>query len=391
MQKAILRHFLVMTGLLGFLLPVSGQQRTDEDPIETALRQKRREIKFLADLRDYEGIKAIKVKLKTEFDSTKQLALIDEEAFVINYMVRDYRDILKKVKSWPKSFNVSSYELMYPPEDGLFEHLLDVATLDSTRLIGQISEPGLKPYEQGFLELYFRALLSTNSSSSISREELARMGQAYLDKYAPSPFDSFVKLKIRRKYVKNNWGATLGLGAARGTYQGDFGNLLRFNVPVLIDLELNYKPFVAGLRLSGGEGTIRRDFEYEGFWDRGLKVNPFYGGLYVGYMLDLDPIRISPYYDLGWTFISVAERDLTMDNEDFEIAGFTHGPGLSLDFIPPFSWSGLDNEIYRLGFRFKGGVLFNSLKNKDPMFDSHYPYLGIELILDFVETELDLN
>lgn len=391
MRNATLRYHFVLTLFTIQSLTVHGQVETgrSEDSLMTNLQDLRREIKFFADARDYDEIKTIREQLKVEFDSSKYVTLIEEEAIMINYMVGDYGDVLNKVSAWPQPFAEGDF-WEYPPEDGLLDHLLDVAVLDSTHLIHQVDQSSLKPYQRAFLKLYLRAFLSLNPSSNISDDGLAKWGQAYLDDYAPSSFDRFVKIKIRREYVKNKWGATVGLGAAMGTFQGEFGNLIRFNVPVLIDLEVNYQKVIAGLRLSVGEGTVRRDFEYDGFWDRGLKVNPFYGGIYLGYMLDVAPFRIIPYYDIGGTVITVAEQDMTLDNEEQDIGGFTHGPGLSLDFMP-FSWTGFDNELYRLGFRFKGGMLFNNLKNKDPMFESSYPYLGVSLILDFVGTELDLK
>ncbi len=392
MQQATFRFVFVLLWLCVHILPAYGQRNNKgQDSVMTAVRELRRQIKFSADIRDYASVGDFRKTLKFSFDSTKYVTLLDEEEIVINFMIHNYEDILKQVASWPPVFEEENYYLEYPPEDGLLDHVLDVAVLDSVHLLSQIEQSSVQPHQKAFLQLYLRAFLSLNPASNISETSLANDGQEYLDRYAPSPYDRFVKLKIRRKYIKNKWGATIGLGVARGTFQGEFGNLVRFNVPVLLDLEVNYQKMIAGLRLSVGEGTVRRDFEYDGFWDRGLKVNPFYGGLYVGYMLDVDPFRIVPYYDIGGTVITVAEQDRTVDNEEQDIGTFTHGPGLSLDFMSPFSWSGFDNEIYRLGLRFKGGILFNNFKNKGPMFESQYPYLGVSLILDFVGTELDVK
>lgn len=389
MLQTTFRYVFVILWLSFQMLPSYGQRNNrKKDSVMTAVQELRRQIKFSADIRDYADIASIRQQLNTAFDTTKYVTLLDEEEIVINYMIRDYNDILKQVAAWPQTSD-DNYYLEYPQEDGLLDHLLDIAVLDSVQLSTQVDQSQRQPYEKAFLQLYLQAFLSLNPASDIPETTVTRMGQTYLDQHAPSPFDRFVKLRIRRKYVKNNWGATVGLGVARGTFQGEFGNLLRFNVPVLLDLEVNYQKMIAGLRLSVGEGTVRRDFEYDGFWDRGLKVNPFYGGLYVGYMLEVAPFRIIPYYDVGGTVITVAEQDMTVDNEEQDIGTFTHGPGLSLDFMSPFSWSGFDNEVYRLGLRFKGGMLFNNFKNKGPMFESRYPYLGIALILDFVGTELD--
>ncbi len=393
MRNAMLRYALVLYGLFLAGQCALGQESGggSEDQVVLRLRELRRQIKFSADVRDYEGVKELHQQLIDGFDSTKYLTLTGEEALMINYMISDYKGILRKVMEKPRPFGDTNYNAADPPEDGLFDHLLDVAVLDSSQLISKIVSSDLEDYEQAFVKLYLMTLLSLNSSSDISDKDLTHQGQLYLDEFAPTPFDSFVKVKVRRKFVKNEWGATAGIGAARGTFQGEFGNLLRFNLALLIDLEVNYKNMVAGLRLAGGEGTIRRDFEYEGFWERGLKVSPFYGGLYLGYKLDISPFRIIPFYDIGGTMITVAERDLTQDNEGFGIGGFTHGPGVSLDFIPPISWAGFNGETYRAGLRFKGGMLINTLKNKNPSFESNYPYLGIELIVDFVGSQLDLK
>lgn len=390
MWRDTFRYVFIFLGLMLLMQPSYGQRNNQRgDSVMTAVQELRRQVKFSADARDYGAINNFRQQLKFSFDSTKYVTLLDEEEIMINYMIRNYDDILKQVASWPQDFADDSYYLKYPPEDGLLDHLLDVAVLDSVQLLAQVDQSQFRPDQKAFLQLYLRAFLSLNPASSISEKALANWGQTYLDQHAPSPYDKFVKLRIRRKYIENKWGATVGLGVARGTFEGEFGNFIRFNVPVLLDLEVNYQKMIAGLRLSVGEGTVRRDFEYDGFWDRGLKVNPFYGGLYVGYMLDLEPFRIIPYYDIGATVITVAERDMTIDNEEQDIGTFTHGPGISLDFMSPFSWTGFDHEVYRLGLRFKGGMLFNNYENKSPMFESSYPYLGVSLILDFVGTELD--
>lgn len=392
MHYSSYRLILVLFWIGCHVIPTQAQRNSrGEDDVMSAIRDLRRQIKFSADARDYEEIRQLRHQLKEGFDSTKYATLIEEEAFMIDFMIQDYGTILKKVDAWPNDpFSGSTYYPEGPPEDGLLDHLLDVAVLDSTRLLSQMDQVDVEPYQQAFLKLYLRTLLSLSRNSAISDKGLEKWGQAYLEQFAPSPYDRFVKLKIRRRYIKNEWGATVGLGAGLGTFQGEFGNLVRFKVPVLIDLEVNYKKLIAGLRLTVGEGTVKRDFEHDGFWDRGLKVNPFYGGLYVGYMLDVQPFRIIPYYDIGGTVITIAEQDLTADNEEQDLGAFTHGPGLSLDFMP-FSWSGFDNEVYHMGLRFKGGILFNNLENKDPSFESSYPYVGVSLILDFVGTELDLK
>ncbi|MDW3194274.1 MAG: hypothetical protein R8G66_18005 [Cytophagales bacterium] len=392
MHNGTFRLILILFCFWCYVIPAQAQSNaTEEDNPMSSIRDLRRQIKFSADVRDFEEIKRLRLQIKDGFDSTKYLSLIEEEALMIDFMIEDYGDILKKIDAWPNDpFSGSAYYPEGPPDDGLFDHLLDIAVLDSTRLLAQIDQTDLKPYQNAFLKLYLRTFLSLSSNSAISDKGLEQWGQAYLEQFAPSPYDKFVKLKIRRKYVKNDWGASVGLGAGLGTFQGEFGNLVRFKVPVLIDLEANYKNLIGGLRLTVGEGTVRRDFEHDGFWDRGLKVNPFYGGLYLGYMLDLKPFRIIPYYDIGGTVITIAEQDLNDDNAEQDLGAFTHGPGLSLDFLP-FSWTGFDNEVYHMGLRFKGGILFNNLENKDPSFESSYPYVGVSLILDFVGTELDLK
>lgn len=390
MQICFSRFVFALICLLPLQVMSQGFGRQRQDSSMVALQDWRRQIKFFADTQDYDTIAVIRQQLSRDFDSTRYMTFTEDEHLIINFMVRDYKKLVKEVVNPSQSENFNDF-MEYPPEDGLFDHLLDVAILDSSQLLTNIETAPLKTRDQAFLKLYLRALLSLNFNSENSEKQLNSLSQRYLDQHAPSPYDRFIKTRLRRQYVKNDWSGTIGLGVARGTFQGDFGDLVRFHLPVLIDIEANYKHLVGGLRIASGEGTVRRSFEYEGFWDRGLRVSPFYGGLYAGYSVELMPFRITPYYDLGVTVMSVVERDLTVDTEGLELTGFTHGPGLSLDFMSPISWEGFYDEKYRLGLRFKSGILFNNLDNKDAMFESRYPYVGIELILDYVGTVLDMK
>ena len=381
--------FFVAQGLRAQRLTFS-----QRDSIKQAILETRKELKFAADIRDIEQVKVLRQVLKQQYDTTRFITLFQDEEVMISYLTADDAYVLKMIRSWYTPPRNVPYREPEPPEedDGMFDLLLGVATLDSTQLLSAMDERIATAHERDLLKLYFRAMLSMHPNSGITEDQVANYGQTYLDAHSPSRFDVFVKKEIRRKYVPTAWGGTIGIGAGLGTFQGDLGNLLRFNVALLLNVDANYRNMVGGFRIQGGTGRIRRDFEYDnGLWERDLAVTPLYLGVYFGYKMELGPLRFTPYYDLGGTVIEVAENDRTVDNEDFSIGGFTHGPGLMLDFIPPFSWEGDAGEKFQVGLRLQGGMLFNNLNRRDPMFESTYPYVGISLMLDYLGAELDLK
>lgn len=384
----------VLCFLIGISCQVSFSQDVDSglDPSPVSkLKEARKQLKFYAEARDKRELLQLRNQLKEDFDTTQYVVLEAEEEIMINYLVNDYQWILSQVKKWSQPHHESGTYPAPPPEDRLFDVLLNITLLDSGRIIAEIESSAVENYESEFLKLYFRANLSLHPGSGITEANLSREGQSYLKQHSPSPFNPFVKRQIVRKYVKSEWGVTAGLGLARGTYRGVFGDLVKFHVPLLVNLDVDYQNWVGGFRMQVGQGRIRREFEYKGFWDRDLRVNAAYIGLYAGYSLNIKPFRIIPYYDLGLTAISVVEQERIDEDDSREIFGFTHGPGLFVDFMAPFSWNGAFGEEYKVGLRFQAGTLFNDLKNRDPRFESSYPYVGISVILHYIGTELDLN
>ena len=342
--------------------------------------------------KEYERAFEIRKLLADEVDDEQYMTFSLGEEFLISTMIGTYEVISITAAKWDSLENVQSTSIPeMVREDGLFDELLQLAQRDKTDIEHMIYGPwGGDRREQQLVHLVFNAILASSYYSPLTKEDVNSQADEFLSSYPESPYDYFIKRMVREKYERVDWGLVLFMGAGAGEFNGGFSEFVDMGVPVLISFEGFYRNWMAGIRIQGGGARVQQDFNYQGDWPEGIRVNPLYAGVDVGYaIMNRDKLRVIPYAEIGGLSISPVDNKKNRPYEDLEIGSFVYGAGAIIDVMPWSSQSWI--EEYRFGFRLQGGILVHNFENKDERFSGAYPFIGLGLIMDVFGIKLDTN
>lgn len=294
------RILFLVVGVL-FALPLAAQERAGQDSLEQEILShpetdavvlgKSRAV-LLESLQSEDTAKARKVLqyMERKFDSKRLIVLYQPEHLLVAYWLGDYPRILSFARTYDAGEPV--LERIAPNPDQFYEDLIDLSRSNEGKLRMNIRRSALAPHERDFALLLLTDILGRERGDQLQQEAFQRKlnedADVYLNSYANSEYNPYVRKYIRFVMVKSDLGYGFGLSLGYLGLPPALSHNLNDYALMSLSFEGAYKLAYAYIGLDiGFAHEVANAFEYNGSWPKGLSIMHTSGTLAFGPMLEL--------------------------------------------------------------------------------------------------------
>jgi len=276
--------------------------------------------------------------LDSKFSGKRILPLWPSERYLLSYWTRHYSYILDTERL--NAVDTADYSRMIvPPRDMLYQDLCEQSLARKATLKEAIAAADLKPSDSEFLLLFFDFLVAANPGPAV-RKELNQGADAYLSHFPDSPYTGFVRQNIRFVLRESEWGFGLDLGVSSGLFSGNVKTTFEDHAALVLGFDAARRDLIASadlityLRIYLGVGSkVRSAFEYEGKWQKGLRLDVIIPELSVGAaVLENSFLQVAPFAGISGILVSPPEEDRTIAGNDVNLDMFSYSFGLNVDW-----------------------------------------------------------
>jgi hypothetical protein len=301
-------------------------------------------------------VKASKVMqyLETKFDSSRVVTLFPVEKLFVNYWLQNYEDIFLYARKPGPEYN--NYEnMLLPPRDLLYKELQSITRKSIASLDKEARSQSFPQYKKEFLSLLLKGITLRDDSPEDKESYWKKMNpqsDEYLRTYKGSEFDPFVRNHLRYVIATSDWGYGGDLSAGYLTLPGSINRYITDYGLLTIGLETAYKNAYGCMRLDiGAAHGVRKEFEYNGRWNEGLKIIHTGITFQGGPLLSLgNNFYFTPVIGISFLDFSSAQNDKNIDGKEVSLSATAWALGFNLD-IPLGGEKGDTYLRFNLGYR----------------------------------------
>ncbi len=350
---------------------IENEIQSYQDTDIAVISKSRKMIKEKIELNDNEKISAIYTFVNNKFDSTQYIAFEDEEQWLILMWLKDFAQVLDVIKIYnPKTDDFLSKKIL-PPIDFLNEKLKFEVDDKKDEICDAIKLSELELFEKQFLLIFLEYIILSDDEKKSFQENINVMATNYLNNFPNSYLENYVRKYIRFIYKLSNFAGSFNFNFGYHQYQGNLGEFFSDILFFGIVYELQYKKFMIGIRgAMGYSSNVKKEFDYNGHWERDLPLIVFEPEMMVGFeIIDLSKFKILPYCGVGFMDIASPEKIAEEPGNDVEMTYvMTYNVGLNIDlkFKPITFYSQYRRETGYTNIRIRMGVSYPQYENKLP-------------------------
>lgn len=281
---------------------------------------------------DLVRVKVIKDYLLS-FDDENYITLYPQEYWLLSFWTHEYKDILETIS---KTDTLIKQRNRIPPsKDFLNLKLIEKSKDSLTSLENTIYTSSLPAEEKDFLVIHLKFLADENYYENDNQEQLNHLADLYLKNYPSSPYNSFVKKYIRKKFSSSKYGGGYSFSSGTKVFTRTLNDY--FKMPVLIgfSFDISYNKFYYYLDASVGFSKTKKTVSSQNaVWHYSSKATTGLAQLGMGYTVaDNKIVKLVPYIGIGVLGISADSTKNYPELKNLQVpTKFCTSVGLNADF-----------------------------------------------------------